>query len=508
MAKGSIPVLVGVGQSMSQWDGSNGPVGAPSPLSLMTEASIAALANCGTASAEEIASAIDTVAVVRIFEDSIGRAPHPHGHNKNLPGTLARNLKLRPKRRIYAAVGGQSPQELLNEMAARIHSGEIDAALISGSEANKASKAAVKRGMELNWADDADVDMQDRGLGPLLLSRPEVKHGLIAPAYFYGLFENAIAAREGRTRAEHRAAMAKLFSPFSKVAAANPYAQFPTARDEAFLSTPSQENYEYADPFLKWFIAQDAVNQGAAVIIMSEEKADTLNIPAGQRIYLHGAGEAGDDFLSERPKIDGSWAMQTALDRALTQSDKSPDDLKHLDLYSCFPCAVFSSTAALGIDWRSDPRALTLTGGLPFFGGPGNNYSLHGIAEMVGTLRDHSEDFGLVLANGGWMTKEAVGVYSAIRPDDFTPVEAAAKPTDKVELVHESGEVKLESFTIAHGRAGPQHGILFCRRSDGARTLAQTSPAALMTLNEGKNPIGRRGKVEASNDMAIFDFAE
>ena len=81
MAKGDLPVLVGVGQSLSQWDGTNGPDGAPSPLSLMVDASKAALADSG---AEALANSIDTIAVVRIFEDSIGSAPHPHGHNTNL----------------------------------------------------------------------------------------------------------------------------------------------------------------------------------------------------------------------------------------------------------------------------------------------------------------------------------------------------------------------------------------------------------------------------------------
>ena len=118
MAKGDLPVLIGVGQSLSQWDGKAGPAGAPSPLSLMTEASKAALADTGTPG---IAAAIDTVAVVRIFEDSVGRAPHPHGHNTNLPGTLARDTGTRPARLIYETVGGQSPQAPANGLLRRLH---------------------------------------------------------------------------------------------------------------------------------------------------------------------------------------------------------------------------------------------------------------------------------------------------------------------------------------------------------------------------------------------------
>ena len=430
MAKGDMPVLVGVGQSLSQWDGTSGPDGAPSPLSLMVDASKAALADTGAAG---IAAAIDTLAVVRIFEDSIGRAPHPHGHNTNLPGTLARDIGAKPAKLIYETVGGQSAQALVNEMAARIHAGEAEVALISGSEANRASKGARRHNVEINWADGDDAAYEDRGMGPMMLTREEIKHGLIAPAYFYGLFENAIAAREGRTRSEHRRAMAELFQPFSAVAAKNPYSQFPVEHSVEFLSTPSRENYEYADPFLKWFIAQDAVNQGAAAILMSESKADELGIPREKRVYLHGGGEAGDDHISVRPKLDGSWAMEQATSRALTQAGVTADDIDHFDLYSCFPCAVFSSAAAMGVDWKTDPRPLTLTGGLPFFGGPGNNYSLHGIAEMAHTLRAAPGHLGLVLANGGWMTKEAAGVYSTEKPKAFRPVAPAAKAKTQVE---------------------------------------------------------------------------
>jgi acetyl-CoA C-acetyltransferase len=503
MAKGDMPVLVGVGQSLSQWDGTSGPGGAPSPLSLMRDASKAALANCG---AGNIAAAIDTIAVVRIFEDSIGRAAHPHGHNANLPGTLARDLGAKPARLIYESVGGQSPQALVNEMAGRIHAGEVEVALISGSEANRASKGARRNGVEINWADDDAAPFEDRGMGPMLLSRGEIKHGLIAAAYFYGLFENAIAAREGRTRSQHRRAMAELFQPFSAVAAKNPFSQFPVEQSIDFLATPSRENYEYADPFLKWFIAQDAVNQGAAAIVMSESKADELGVPKDNRVYLHGGGEAGDDHISERPRLDGSWAMEQATHRALSQAGVTSSDILHFDLYSCFPCAVFSSTAAMGIDWKKDTRPLTLTGGLPFFGGPGNNYSLHGIAEMVRVLRAAPGAHGLVLANGGWMTKEAVGVYSTTRPSAFTPAAPAAKPKAQVTLCDTDCDGTLETFTVTHGKAGPEKGIIFARLADGRRALANATPAALAVLREEVSPVGRKVKITVADEVGTFDF--
>lgn len=503
MLKGAMPVLVGVGQVTSQWDGTSGAAGAPSPNSLCVEASQIALNDAGINASE-----IDTLAVVRIFEDSVPGDRHPHGHNTNLPGTIARDIGVKPDRAIYAAVGGQSPQQLANEMAARIHAGEIECALVTGSEANKASKAARKHGVEIDWSDGDDLSIEDRGLGEMLLSRPEIKHGIIAPAYFYALFENAMAARDGQTRSERRAEMSNLFAKFAAVAAKNPHSQFDTSSfDASFLATPSKANYPFADPFLKWHIAQDAVNQAGAFLIMSEDKADALGIASDKRIYLHGSGEAGDDFISERPVLDGSWAMKTAINRALDQAGTQAQDIGAFDLYSCFPCAVFSSMAVLGIDHTTETRPLTLTGGLPFFGGPGNNYSMHGLVSMTAWLREHPKETGLVLANGGWMTKEAVGVWSATRPDAFTPVEAMAKPDTKVALAAEPGSGTVETYTVTYGKDGPMSGIIFGRTEAGDRFIAAAAPDAMPRLLQEESPVGLRVLVTTEDERNTFVFA-
>lgn len=503
MAKGAMPVLVGVGQITSHWQADLPVDQAPSPKSLCVDATKIALSDAGVSAAD-----IDTVAVVRIFEDSVPNAPHPHGHNTNLAGTIVRDLGASPGKTIYAAVGGQSPQQLVNEMAARIASGETECALITGSEANKASKAARKQGIDLNWQDASDIDVEDRGLGGMLLSRTEIKHGIVVPAYFYSFVENAMAARLGQTRSERRAHMSALFAKFAAVAAKHPQAQFDTSAHTAeFLATPSNANYPFADPFLKWHIAQDAVNQGGALILVSDAKADALGIPQDKRVYLHGAGEASDDYLSERPRIDGSWAMQTALDRAFAQAGKTPADMAVFDLYSCFPCAVFSALDAMGIEHQTDPRALTVTGGLPFFGGPGNNYSMHGIVSMAETLRAEPGSYGLVLANGGWLTKEAAGIWSTARPARFTPVEAVAKPTDKIAIETEPSTGTIETYTVTYGKNGPQSGIVFARTDDGKRFIAVASEGALPRLLDEESPVDLPIRVVSEKERNTFTFA-
>ena len=89
------------------------------------------------------------------------------------------------------------------------------------------------------------------------------------------------------------------------------------------------------------------------------------------------------------------------------------DDLAHVDLYSCFPSAVQAAAAELGL---GPDRPLTVTGGLTFAGGPWNNYVGHSLATMQRVLREDPGSIGLVTANGGFLTKHALGVYCTEPP--------------------------------------------------------------------------------------------
>ena len=198
--------------------------------------------------------------------------------------------------------------------------------------------------------------------------------------------------------------------------------------------------------------------------------------------------------------------MQTAIGRALDQAGTTADAISAFDLYSCFPCAVFSSMAVLGIDHKSETRPLTVTGGLPFFGGPGNNYSMHGIVSMAKWLRDHPGESGLVLANGGWMTKEAVGVWSTTRPESFSPVEAMANPDQKVALDPTPGAGTVETYTVTHGKDGPMSGIIFGRTDAGDRFIAVAAPEAMPRLLAEDSPVGLRVRVTTEDERNTFVF--
>ena len=506
------PVLIGVGQVVDHWDGSDA-ASAPSPQSLMQRAAEAALADTGAG--EAVGCAIDVVAVVRHFADSApGMVPEGTGGCDKPPLGLAGRLGITPARAIYSIVGGQTPQSLVNEFAAAIYAGEARCVLLSGSEAIAAAKTAARKGLALDWSETIEGDMEDRGLGPMLLDRHELKNGIGAPILTYPLFEHALRARLGRTRAEHVAAMSALWASFSAVAAANPYAQFPKAMSADYLATPSDSNYPVADPYLKWHVAQDAVNQGATVILTSVSQAEEMGVPRAKWVFLHGSGEAMDKPVSLRPDLSRSRAIEVSLAGALASAGKTPDLIAYYDIYSCFPVAVLLAAEALGVDETT--TALTLTGGLPFAGGAGNNYSMHAIAAMAQTLRADPGSFGLVLANGGFLSKEAVGIYSTAAPESWTPgdhapmqakIDAEAAP----ERLEEDAAATIESYTVGYAKGRPARAVVIAGTTKGrivARPADADKDAAIAALiDPDRDPIGRTVHIRHADGVNSFTVA-
>jgi acetyl-CoA C-acetyltransferase len=500
------PILIGVGQTVSHWDGADMNA-APSPVSLAAVASRAAIADTGAAG---VATAIDTVVVVRTVADSGGRVI---GKSRcaNPPATLSQRLGLAPRRLIYSSVGGNQPQGLVNEFAKAVFEGDAEVVLLTGAEAIAAQKLASRRGIELDWSHSAEGEMEDRGFGPPLLNAYEMTNGLGAPTQTYPAFENALRTRLGLDLAAHRHLMSEIWAPFSAVAAANPYSQFPTARDVAFLETVSPENYQIADPFLKWHVAQDAVNMSAAVIVTTVGKARALGVEEGKWVYLHGHAQVADVLTIERPELSRSRAMDKVLQRTLASSERTIAEMAYVDLYSCFPCAVLIASEAIGLDWRTTTP--TVTGGLPFFGGPGNSYSMHAIATMVERLRGDPGAYGLVLANGGFLSKEAGGVYSTTPPAAWEPVssadlqsaiDSAPKPT----LLSESTRGTVLSYTVTYAKGLPQRAFIIAENDKG-RVLARlrSGDAATLAALVNEDPIGQTWEVTHEDGVNFIGAA-
>jgi acetyl-CoA C-acetyltransferase len=182
-------------------------------------------------------------------------------------------------------------------------------------------------------------------------------------------------------------------------------------------------------------------------------------------------------------------------------------DLSLIDLYSCFPSAVRIGAEELGLA-LDDPRGLTVTGGLPYFGGPGNNYALHAIAEMVTRLRRQPGVYGLSTANGWFLTKQSVGVYSTKPVEGRWERQSPSVLQSRIDALphpeiveRPEGRARIETYTIVHGREGVRMGIVIGRDAQNRRFVAQTpdDPAVLLDL-ERHEGVGRTGRVGAHPD--------
>ncbi len=193
-----------------------------------------------------------------------------------------------------------------------------------------------------------------------------------------------------------------------------------------------------------------------------------------------------------------------AVREALAMAGVGIDDVATFDLYSCFPVPVFNICDGMGIS-PDDPRGLTLTGGLPFFGGAGNNYSMHGIAETVAQMRSRPGQFGLVGANGGIMSKYSVGVYSTTpaqwKPDRSAQLQAqvADWPTQPV-TEKADGDATIETYTVRRDGGRPTGiviGRLAGRDHRDSRFLATTEDDELIALLIGGDPLGHSVRVRS-----------
>lgn len=508
------PIIIGVGQVQepSTPKGENFSSG----IDLAAEAARRAIAN--TATTSTIEKHIDALTAIRFFEDSarkIAIVSNPLGASNNVPGSIARRLNINPADLIYAAVGGQTPQRLINEFSERIHRGENNCVVITGAEAIANIKYAVRNGVEANWHETIEQECEDRWLknnADNMVSDYEMAHGLFLPVQAYPLFENKYRRQLEHTIDGHREFMARLFSPFSKVAASNPYAQFPLERTEEYLANPSADNYLLSEPYLKWFVAQDAVNQGAAVVLSSVGLARELGIPEEKWIYLHAYADLDDTNVVEREDLTVSHAQKLACEHALATADITIEDIEYLDIYSCFPIAVTSACSALGIDPFS--RSLTLTGGLPFFGGPGNNYSMHAIAEIVERLRKNPTSNGMIIANGGYLSKHSVGIYSAAAPEhwrvcDSSEIKNAMTKYPKAKVIETpQGGGSIESYVATYQRGNPKLAYIFARNSNNERFIAKVKDGDSTTLKRmfDEDPIGNPITVSTEDGCNYFEF--
>jgi acetyl-CoA C-acetyltransferase len=193
-----------------------------------------------------------------------------------------------------------------------------------------------------------------------------------------------------------------------------------------------------------------------------------MGVPDHKRVYLRGVGFGEEPpAMAARPDLGRSPAMAAAGRAAL--GGHHIDDVAHLDLYSCFASSLSFARDALGI---ADGRGLTVTGGLPYHGGPGSNYGTHSLAAMAETLRSDPGSLGLVTGIGMHMTHHAASVWSTLPGEFAPPAEAPTLPAVEVTGGVE-GEGQVATFSTTWSREGPSWTALICDLPASRRCYAR-----------------------------------
>jgi len=505
---GRMPVLVGCGDVT---DLETPAEAGRSPYELIAQAAHRALQDGGAAGLD---AAIDTVAMIRSFADTSPRFATKLGTSANPPRSVAQRLGLNAARHVYSYSGGNMPQFLLNLFAEEIAGGRMRAALLCGGEALR-----TQHGLERTGA--AGVWNEDPGGKPELIGDPrrgwndhEELHRMRAAIVMYPLFENALRGAHRRTIEQHQQHIGALMARFAAVAAANPLATRREGCTGEQLVTVDERNRWIGYPYPRLMNANAFIDQAAAVVMTSVATARELGIPRDKWVFLHGCADGHDHwYVSERVNLHSSPAIGAASRQALAMAGKTLDEIQVFDLYSCFASAVQIGCQEIGLD-EDDPRGLTVTGGLPFFGGPGNNYVTHSISEMMRRLRARPGDFGLVSANGNYVTKHSFGVYSTAAPagpwrrEPPSVLQAQLDALPKAPFTETpEGAATIETYTVMHGRHGPDFAVVFGRlAATGQRFIANLpdDPAGLWDL-QNRDSLGRPGQVRrAENGRHIF----
>jgi acetyl-CoA C-acetyltransferase len=474
------PCIIGVARHT--WHPEDvGPEGAPEPLVLWEHVARAAATDAGNPALVEQVDGINLVyCQTWQYDDAVAR--------------LAERLGADPKQRSYSGIGGTRGQQLVDEVAERMLRGEQDLALVASAEALATQRAYKKRGERAPYSfkpDDKRPFPWESPLDPV-----ELAHDVMQAWLTFAIFENGRRGYLGAELEPYRTRLGEMFAPMTEIAAANPEAWYRVRRDVDDLVTVRPDNRMVGYPYTKYMVSVMDVDMAAALIIATHERADALGIPAERRVYLRGWCYATDPVLvAAHSDMWRSPAMAASSAEALKGAGIGIDDVAHIDLYSCFGSSLHFAADALGIS-PLDPRGLTVTGGLPYHGGPASGYLVHSIGKMAERLRADPDAYGLVSGVGMHMTKHVYGVYSTkpgpVSPPEFAARQAKLDDTGTRAVAPEfQGDAVVVAYSVIHERDGaPRTAVLVCELPDGTRTYARSDDEALAADAESRELVG------------------
>jgi acetyl-CoA C-acetyltransferase len=369
---------------------------------------------------------------------------------------------------------------LIGRAAADVAAGRSQATLVVGGEARRRAADRRRDGLEADESVQGDA-VPDEHIRPaeLVISRLEIDTGMVAAVEHYALIDSARSAAAGRSAAERRAEIDRLWLHHARGAADNPYAWEPDA--EARLADEGWGR-PLASPYHARHVTQWNVDQAAAVLVTSAANARAAGFDPAAIVEI--STVIGSDLVvpvSERADI-GRCPALSGIARAMNATAVPVAAVDHWDLYSCFPVAVELQAAELGLPTAPPSR----TGGMTFGGGPYNNAALGALVRLAEVVQAEG-GIAAVTALSGMATKQGVVVMAPLgaarggigaRVVDVT--EQAADATGRIEAVAPTavvGPATVAAATVVFDREGPIRALAVLDVPAG-RTLAASTDAA------------------------------
>ncbi|MCD9623694.1 hypothetical protein [Rhabdothermincola salaria] len=494
MDQARLPVIVGVGEVANTDDDR-----IVHPLELLAEAVDHAVADSHAGR-----RLLDRVGLV-------GATPLSIYSEDRAADLVAARFGLAAADTVETGYTGSGPLRLLAEAGRRIAEGRIEAALLVGGVADASVKRARLRGEDPPAPPTSVWSQGSRHQAPMPSGRrlpvegplpAEIRAGAQMPVQLFALIESAMA-RPGESWAGHRARLGALMAPFTATAASRPeVAWFPRARSGADLAEVRPDNRLVAEPYTKSMCSFPTVDLAAAVLVCSVAEADRLGVPVERRVHPWATASVKDPMAPSRwAEMHRSPALGLAARTVLDHTGVDPAAIAAFDLYSCFPAAVQLGLDAFGVA-LDDPRPFTLTGGLPYFGGPGASYGLHGLAAAARRARADLGEVVALTGVGGMPNDFAAGLLAATPPERAPAFDEPPAPTSTVGPPPEApveGVATVVAMTVVHGPDGDaQAAPLVAELDDGARVGARTDDPDLMSQLTDTGLVGRPVRLTAS----------
>jgi acetyl-CoA C-acetyltransferase len=313
----------------------------------------------------------------------------------------------------------------------------------------------------------------------------EGQRGLHLPVELFAIIESALRYHRGWGIEEHRDRIARLYSSFSDVAAANPHAWRREPMSPEEIRNPTAKNSMLAFPYTKRHCTQWNVNQAVAIMVCSAAKAERLGLDSSGWIYPLAAAESKHVVvLAQQRQLHSHPGTIVSGERALALAGITTRDLTAAELYSCFPAAIQSFAEDLKLEGVCP---LTVTGAMPFAGGPFNSFSLEGVARMVEVLRAAAprRRVGLVSNLSGIFGKQACALFSNApnaRGYGYEDITATVAERDlPVPLNADyTGPATIAGYTVMFNGDVPSHAIAICDTPDAERTVVRTEDKTLL----------------------------